>query len=187
MLYADTLRSLSLAHAATGSNKFTFCNARGALARRPCKRTTDAVAVCHGSRCIYRAGTMQSDTHEKTVQGVDPTTGKFVFKRVWEAGKATKMELHQKDVHEGPDPAGPISSWDWSKNGGGGSFHDRSEDTNLDGQHGNEDGFHQTYSDEPNRRMSLPPYCVGMDVVDRSFCGSETIPTSILCAGNTCT
>ena len=131
----------------------------------------DFARVAHCRACVrtlvphprYRAThcAAQGDTHQRTVQSVDPTTGKFVFKRVWESGKkATKMELHQKDVHEGPDPAGSIASWDWSKNGGGGSYHDRSEDTNLDGRGGNEDGFHQTYA-------ALPALCFCHDRVGK--------------------
>ena len=173
----------------------------------------DFARVAHCRACVrtlvphprYRAThcAAQGDTHQRTVQSVDPTTGKFVFKRVWESGKkATKMELHQKDVHEGPDPAGSIASWDWSKNGGGGSYHDRSEDTNLDGRGGNEDGFHQTYA-------ALPALCFCHDRVGKlvfafpvsaavlaskestlvvlPLRGAGTIPTSTLCAGRTCT
>merc|ERR1711959_187238 len=99
-----------------------------------------------------------SPAHAQVMVSKDPVTGKRVFSRVWASShKAKKMELQQSQaqVHDGPDPAGSISSWDWSKNEGGGHFHDRSEDTTIGGespatdrfgndQAGNERGFTQT-------------------------------------------
>jgi len=60
-------------------------------------------------------------------------------KRLWKrvmANRQEKQGIKHRLLKQ--DPAGSIASWDWGKNEQGGHFHDRAEDTFLDGRrHGN--------------------------------------------------